>query len=65
VARELSKARLCKQLGAFQPASERQREVAHQAPSVLADAGSGAPEPVEGVRTEPRASVHAAPGRME
>jgi hypothetical protein len=32
VARELSKVRLCKQLGAFQPASERQQEVAHQAP---------------------------------
>ena len=32
VARELSKTRLCEQLGAFQPASERQREVAHQAP---------------------------------
>jgi hypothetical protein len=32
VARELSQARLYKQLGAFQPASERQREVAQQAP---------------------------------
>ena len=32
VARELSKARLCKQLGAFQPASERKREAAQRAP---------------------------------
>jgi hypothetical protein len=32
VARELSKARLCKQLGPFQPASERQFEAARQAP---------------------------------
>ena len=32
VARELSKARLCKQLGSFQPASERQLEAARQAP---------------------------------
>jgi hypothetical protein len=32
VARELSKARLCKQLGAFQPASERHLEAARQAP---------------------------------
>jgi hypothetical protein len=32
VARALSKARLCKQLGPFQPASERQFEAARQAP---------------------------------
>ncbi|MGB5695114.1 MAG: TraI/MobA(P) family conjugative relaxase [Polyangiales bacterium] len=32
VARELSKARLCKQLGVFRPASERQLEAARQAP---------------------------------
>jgi hypothetical protein len=32
VDRELSKARLCKHLGAFQPALERQLEAAHQAP---------------------------------
>jgi hypothetical protein len=32
VARELSKARLCKQLGSFQPASKRHLEAARQAP---------------------------------
>ena len=32
VGRELSKARLCERLGAFEPASERQLEAAHQAP---------------------------------
>jgi hypothetical protein len=44
VARELSKARLCKQLGAFQPASERQREVAHRAPHRYSPMPARAPQ---------------------
>ncbi len=44
VARELSKAQLCKRLGAFQPASERQREVAHQAPHRYSPMPARAPQ---------------------
>jgi len=44
VARDLSKARLCKQLGAFQPASERHVETARHAPHRYSPIPSRAPQ---------------------
>ena len=44
IARELSKARLCKQLGAFQPASERHVEASREAPHRYSPMPARAPE---------------------
>ena len=44
IARDLSKARLCKQLGAFQPASERQVEAARHAPRRYSPMPARAPQ---------------------
>lgn len=44
VARELSKTRLCERLGAFQRASEQQREVAQQAPHRYSPMPARAPQ---------------------
>ncbi|MFZ1863743.1 MAG: hypothetical protein WAU39_05930 [Polyangiales bacterium] len=44
VGRELSKARLCERLGAFEPASERQLEAARQAPRRYSPMPARAPQ---------------------